>query len=132
MRIDHIGYAVKNIDKARKQMIAMGYSFEPTVIDEDRNIYIAFASMDGYRVELVSPLKQPGHEESPVDQILSKSGPSPYHICYASTDIEEDIKKLQNNRFKVIIPLAPAVAFDGRRVVFMYSLSLGLIEIVEE
>jgi hypothetical protein len=31
MRIDHIGYAVKNIDKAKKSMETIGYTFEPTV-----------------------------------------------------------------------------------------------------
>lgn len=128
MRIDHIGYAVKNIDKARKQMETLGYVFEETVNDPDRNIYIAFGEMAGYRVELVAPMSN----GSPVDAHLSKIGPTPYHICYKSDSIETDINNLQKNRFKVTIPLAPAVAFDGKRVVFLYSLSVGLIEIVEE
>ena len=128
MRIDHIGYAVKNIDKAKKSMEILGYTFDDTVEDKDRNINIAFGEMDGYRVELVAPIS----EESPVDMHLSKIGPTPYHICYKSTDIEDDIERLKSNRFKVSIPLAPAVAFGGKRVVFLYSLSVGLIEIVEE
>ena len=128
MRIDHIGYAVKNIDKAKKAMAVLGYLFEETVEDKDRNINIAFGEMDGYRVELVAPMS----EGSPVDMHLSKIGPTPYHICYKSNDIESDIEGLQANRFKVSIPLAPAIAFGNKRVVFMYSLSVGLIEIVEE
>ena len=128
MKIDHSGYAVKNIDKAKKSMEVLGYTFEDTVEDKDRNIYIAFGEMDGYRVELVAPIS----EGSPVDMHLSKIGPTTYHICYKSTDIEADIEKLQANRFKVSIPLAPAIAFGGKRVVFMYSLSVGLIEILEE
>lgn len=128
MRIDHIGYAVKNIDKAKKSMEVLGYIFEKTVEDKDRNIYIAFGEMDGYRVELVAPISA----GSPVDMHLSKIGPTPYHICYKSNDIESDIERLQSNRFKVSIPLAPAIAFGNKRVVFMYSLSVGLIEIVEE
>lgn len=128
MKIDHIGYAVKNIDKAKKSMEVLGYIFEDTVEDKDRNIYIAFGKMDGYRVELVAPISA----GSPVDMHLSKIGPTPYHICYTSADIESDIERLQANRFKVSIPLAPAVAFGNKRVVFMYSLSVGLIEIVEE
>ncbi len=128
MRIDHIGYAVKNIDKAKKSMEALGYIFEETVEDTDRNIYIAFGEMDGYRVELVAPISA----GSPVDMHLSKIGPTPYHICYKSADIESDIERLQANRFKVSIPLAPAIAFGNKRVVFMYSLSVGLLEIVEE
>ena len=128
MQIDHIGYAVKNIDKARKSMEALGYRFGENIRDDARKICIAFGEMDGYRVELVAPLV-PG---SPVDAVLDKIGPSPYHICYKSKKIEEDIENLKKHRFKVAIPLAPAVAFLGARVVFMYSLSIGIIEIVEE
>ena len=128
MRIDHIGYAVKNIDKAKKSMETIGYTFEPTVEDKDKDIFIAFGELDGYRIELVAPMG----EGSPVDMYLSKIGPTPYHICYRSSDIEADIAELQKNRFKVSIPLAPAIAFGNKRVVFMYSLSVGLIEIVED
>ena len=128
MRIDHIGYAVRNIDKAKKSFETLGYVFEETIEDRDRNIYIAFGEMDGYRIELVSPIS----EESPVDMHLSKIGPTPYHICYKSDNIEADIESLTANGYKVLIPLAPAIAFGNKRVVFMYSIAVGLIEIVEE
>ena len=128
MRIDHIGYAVKDIGKAKKPLETLGYVFEETVEDLDRNIYLTFGEMDGYRVELVAPIS----EDSPVDMHLTKIGPTPYHICYKSTNIEKDIEVLQKNRFKVTVPLAPAIAFGGKRVVFLYSLQIGLIEIVEE
>ncbi len=128
MRVDHIGYAVKNINKAKTSMEALGYTFEPIVKDMDRNIYICFGEMDGYRVELIAPMGN----SSPVDKYLSKNGPTPYHICYKSAEIETDIEKLKASRFKVSIPLAQAIGFGNRRVVFMYSLSVGLIEIVED
>jgi len=128
MKIDHIGYAVRNIDKARAAMEALGYVFDATIPDPARNIYIAFGELDGYRVELVAPMSA----GSPVDLQLEKIGPMPYHICYKSADLESDIRKLQESRFKVTVPPAPAVAFGNKRVVFMYSLPVGLIEIVEE
>lgn len=128
MTIDHIGYAVKNIEKAKMSMSVLGYVFDETIEDQDRNIYISFGELDGYKIELVAPIKA----GSPVDMHLSKIGPTPYHICYKSDAIEEDIENLVKNRFKVTIPLAPAIAFHGKRVVFMYSLSTGLIEIVEQ
>lgn len=128
MKVDHIGYAVKNIDKAKRSLEALGYEFEPTIEDKDRNIFLCFGELDGYRVELVAPTG----ENTPVDMHLSKIGPTPYHICYKSSDIESDIERLKSERFKVTVPLAPAVAFGNRRVVFLYSLAAGLIEIVEE
>ena len=128
MKIDHIGYAVKKIERARQVLIHMGYSFDEIISDKDRNINIAFGEMNGYRIELVSPMSK----GSPVDEILSKVGATPYHFCYRSEDLDKDIEDLKNNKFKISIPPAPAIAFGGKRVVFLYSLVLGLVEIVEE
>lgn len=127
MRVDHIGYAVKSIDAAKKSMEVLGFQFGETVEDMDRNIYISFGEFDGYKVELVAPRGK----GSPVDAHLSKIGAAPYHICYRSDDIEADIERLKANSFKVLASPAPAIAFHNKRVVFLYSLSLGLIEIVE-
>ena len=128
MEIDHIGYVVKNLDKAKEAMETLGYLFGEIIKDAERNIYIIFGEMNGYRIELVAPMSQ----GSPVDTYLSKIGATPYNICYKSKNIEEDIENLRKSQFKVSIPLTPAIAFGGKRVVFLYSLSLGLIEIVEQ
>lgn len=56
MRVDHIGYAVRDIDKARKTMEVLGYSFKPIIEDKDRNILIAFGELGDYCIELVSPM----------------------------------------------------------------------------
>ena len=109
-------------------MEVLGYQFETTVADPDRKVYIAFGELDGYRIELVAPMEA----ESPVDAFLFKIGPTPYHICYKSQDIEADIEMLRTKRFKVSVPLAPVVAFNNKKVVFLYSLSVGLVELVED
>lgn len=129
MRVEHIGYAVKNIEKSITAFQKMGYEFGMVINDEDRNIKIAFGCMDGYKIELVSPLSK--ESPSPVDLYIQKTGNTPYHICYESDNFEQDIKKLEEQRFKVILPPAPACAFNGRRVVFMNQVSMGLLEIVE-
>lgn len=129
MRIDHIGYAVKNIEKARAAFEELGFVFDELIDDTDRNIFIQFGRNDGYCVELVSP---DGNGESPADYFLGKVGPTPYHICYRTDDIERDIADLTAKKFKVIVPLAPAMAFGGCRVVFMMNRALGMIEIVED
>ena len=43
-----------------------------------------------------------------------------------------EIKNLENQRYKVIIPAKEAIAFGGRRVVFMINKNIGMIEVVEE
>ena len=129
MIIDHIGYAVKKIEKAKSAFEALGYVFEQMIEDTDRNILICFGQKDGYRIELVQPLDK--KKESPVDAYLSKVGPTPYHICYTSDTFEKDMEALKNQGFRVIIEPVKAVAFGGKRVVFLMNLGLGLMEIVE-
>lgn len=128
MRIDHIGYAVRDICQAIKEFRKLGFSFEDIVDDPDRNLYIAFGENGGYRIELVSPRNKGGCS---VDHILRREGNTPYHFCYLSEDLEKDMEDLKAARYKVIVPEAPALAFGGRRVVFLMNLNVGLVEIVE-
>ena len=129
MKIAHIGYAVKRIDRAQSSFEKIGFVFEPVINDNDRNVKLAFGTKDGYRIELVSPLDK--SLESPVDQYLSNSIGTPYHICYESEDFENDLENLKNQGYKVIIEPKPAIAFGGKRVVFLMNIGFGLMEIVE-
>ena len=53
MNVDHIGYAVKNIDASRQAFEELGYVFDPVVNDTNRNIFISFGRLGDYRIELV-------------------------------------------------------------------------------
>ncbi|MCD7998113.1 MAG: VOC family protein [Clostridiales bacterium] len=129
MKIDHIGYAVKQIDRALSSFKKLGFQFYHMIEDHDRNIKIIFGEKNNYRIELVCPLDKT--KKSPVDAYLSKIGPTPYHICYQSANLEDDIENLKKQGFRVIIDPERAVAFNGKRVVFMMNPGLGLMEIVE-
>lgn len=130
MRIDHIGYAVKRMDRAISSFEKLGFCFEPIMDDKERNVKIAFGDKDGYRIELVAPLDK--EMESPVDLYLRNVSGTPYHICYQSVCFDSEIENLKKQGFKVFIEPMPAVAFGGKRVVFMMSLGHGLMEIVEK
>ena len=130
MTIDHIGYAVKKIDRAEKAFQELGFVFEPVIDDTDRNVRLSFGEKDGYRIELVCPLDK--KLPSPVDKYLREIGPTPYHICYQSGKFEEEIEGLMAKGFKLIIEPAKAVAFGGKRVAFLMQLGVGLLEIVEQ
>lgn len=130
MRIDHIGYAVKRMDRATAAFEKLGFTFEKEIEDTDRNIKILFGEKDGYRVELVSPLNK--GQMSPVDQYLGNTPGTPYHICYESSAFDTELETLKKQGFKVIIEPQPAAAFGGRRVVFLMNFGFGLMEILEK
>ena len=128
LKVHHIGYAVKRLNEARKQMEEVGYEFGSLIEDRERKIQISFGEKDGYRIELVRPMEK----GSPIDKILADTGPVPYHICYETDCFEKDIEhRTCGGGYRVIIPPAPAAAFGGNRVVFLYSLVLGIIEVME-
>lgn len=129
MKIDHIGYAVKRIDRALNAFEKLGFVFEPMFDDMERNVKLAFGEKDGYRIELVAPLDK--KVDSPIDPYLNNAVGTPYHICYQSDELDKDVEELERQGFKVIIEPRAAIAFSGRRVVFMMNIGFGLMEIVE-
>ena len=134
MIIDHIGYAVKNIDKAMDEFKMFGFVFREIINDYDRNIKICFGINDNYCVELISPLLK--SSPSPVDGYLSKVGPVAYHFCYRSENLEGDIKELKKEGFRMIIEPKISVAFsraenECKRVCFFQGRNTGIFEIVE-
>lgn len=133
MIIDHIGYAVKMIDEAICEFEKLGFKFEDIINDNDRNIFICFGNNGSYRVELVAPMDR--GKPSPVDTYLSKVGPTAYHFCYKSNDLEGDISELEKQGFRVLVPPAFATAFSScvkdKRVVFLRGRHSGIFEIAE-
>ena len=47
------------------------------------------------------------------------------------TTLDKEIADLEKHGFKVVIEPKPAVAFGGRKVVFMMNIGFGLMEILE-
>lgn len=126
--IDHIGYAVKNMEKAVKIFQNLGFVFEAPVNDMDRNLEICFGKKEGYCIELLTALSD---GSTSVDTWLKKVGPTPYHFCYSTGNFSEDIKKIQEEGYRLIVPPAKAPAFNGRNVAFFYHMEIGLIELLE-
>lgn len=129
MKIHHIGYLVKDIKKAVEQFKNLGYSMEvETIYDTERDVDICFMVNMGYRVELVSPCSK----QSVVYEQLKRIGNSPYHVCYEVSNIELEMQRLRDNKYVIMIQPQNAVAFSGKRVVFLYHRNVGMIELVEE
>jgi methylmalonyl-CoA/ethylmalonyl-CoA epimerase len=127
LKIHHIGYLVKKIEKAKQSFLSLGYEVEQdTVYDDIRKVDICFLIKDGYRVELVSPLS----EDSVVAGLMKKYKNCPYHICYETTDFDADYAALTANGFIAIDEPTPAPALQGRDVVFLNSASIGIIELI--
>lgn len=126
--VDHIGYAVTNMDLAKEYFMALGFEFTENKEDELRNVNVSVGSMGRYdiKIELLSPI---AGRKSPVDGYLQKLGSTPYHICYQVDDIDVSVEKLQNIGFTLLGFTAPSVPLGGD-VVFLYSPEIGIVELI--
>ncbi|MFX0125917.1 MAG: VOC family protein [Candidatus Hodarchaeota archaeon] len=128
MKIHHIGYAVRDLKVSVPEFLKLGYkNLTETIFDEIRNVAIQFMKNDSYLIELIAPL----NDNSPVDNILSKIGNSPYHICYEVDDLFYQIKRFSDEGYLVIEDAKEALGIDNQRVAFLFSSKVGLIELIE-
>lgn len=128
LKIHHIGYLVKKIDRAKQTFEALGYRTEQdTVYDDIRKVDICFLIKDGYRVELVSPVSP----DSVVAGLIKRYKNAPYHICYETDDFETALAELTAGGFLSIDTPTPAPAMNNRRVVFLTSAAAGMIELID-
>ena len=115
---DHIGLAVSSLDALPVQ--------SPRFFDPIQKVSVAFFSIHGVPLEAV----QPGDEQSPVSAQL-KQGTKLLHLCFRVPDLDAAVLAARSKGLMPISRPAPAVAFDGRRIVWLFSPVLGLFELVE-
>ncbi len=129
MKIHHVGYLAKNIEKTRKKFLELGYEVEsPVKYDEIRKIDIEFLVNGDYRVELIEPKS----EESPMYPLLKRFKNAPYHFCYEVEDLDAAVCELSDKGYTVIQEPEIAPCIEGRRVVFLNNISMGILELVEK
>jgi methylmalonyl-CoA/ethylmalonyl-CoA epimerase len=130
-RFHHVGYAVASIADYRRDFFDA--LFQPddvseAVADPIQRVRVAFATMRGGTViELVEPLG-PG---SPVDAVVGSARGGLYHLCYEVDDLDAAIARFRAARCMPLARPAPAVAFGGRRIVFLLTPQRDLIELLE-
>lgn len=128
-KIDHIGYAVRDISAAKTHFEAFGFEFTDNEVDEMRNVNVSIGQTGrgGVKVELLAPLDG---VKSPIDGYLKKTGSTPYHICYQTGNMDGAIKRLLELGFTQMGYPAPSIPLGGN-VCFLYSAEIGVVELIE-
>jgi len=116
---DHVGIAVRSIDDA--------VTGAQAIVDPVQKVAVAFININNFRVELVEPL----NEASPICNMLKKQQ-NLYHICFKVNDIEGAIEQARKNSFHCIANPVPAIAFENKRIAWLFSRTYGLIELLEK
>lgn len=128
-KIDHIGIAVKSIDKAlefyNKQM---GLNCEGTEYIITQEVRVAFLPIGDSEIELLEPTG----EKSAVTRFIEKRGEGIHHIAFRVSNIEEEIERLKGLGIQ-FIDETPSYGAGGASIAFIHPKSTGgvLVELCE-
>lgn len=124
----HIGIATSSIQATSSLYMTAGFQKTDVVFDPLQNVNVVFLQKEGCPLlELVEPIDR----TSPVHNILKKVGVTAYHFCYEVEDILDTINQLEEKDFKVVVDPVDAIAFDNRKICFLYHIDIGLIELLQ-
>ena len=129
-KIDHIGFAVYSIDKARKfYENVLGLTCERIEEVPSQKVRTAFFTVGETHIELLEPTDP----SSPIAKFLEKKGEGMHHIGYLSDDIEGQLEQAEKNGC-TLINSAPVQGAGEKRIAFLHPKSTHyvLTEICEK
>lgn len=131
MRFHHVGYAVANIRDYLDDFVIPLFnpeSVSETYADPVQNVRVCFVEMqNGTTIELVEPMGK----DSPVTKIVESKRTGLYHLCFEVDDLDAEIVRFRKKRCIPLSKPVPAVAFGGRRIVFLATPQNDLVELLE-
>lgn len=129
VKAHHFGLATDDLARSIETLRLLGYYVGEITLDPIQRVRVAFASRpEEVMIELVCDIDANG----PTHRIVSKTGNGLYHICYEVDSLEETILKLRDKGFLLRHAPVPAAACDGKRIAWMYSRYIGLVELLEK
>lgn len=97
--INHIGIAVRSIEKALKfYRDTLGLSVARVETVESEGVRIAFLSVGNTRLELLEPI----HEQSPVFKFLQTHGEGIHHLAFETENIGQALDTLSQQDCRMI------------------------------
>lgn len=131
-KLRHVGVAVPSLDATTELLSSLfGYQVTSGPFDDPiQKVTVNFlktSAEDPTEIELIAPLTP----DSPITSMLSKSGGGSYHLCFETTNIEAALAHAVSLGCMVVAAPAPAVAFNGRKIAWLYTKSRQLFELVE-
>jgi methylmalonyl-CoA/ethylmalonyl-CoA epimerase len=127
----HIGFVVASIQSSVEGfLVSLDAEWDEKIFhDPNQEVRVAFLQSK-YPGTPVVELIEPAGENSPVVPFLKRGG-GLHHVCYEVDDLEEQLRLSRTQRGIVVRNPMPAVAFEGRRIAWVYTKNKLLIEYLE-
>ena len=130
--LHHLGFVVASISAVAEDFaLFMSARWDGQIIhDPIQQVRVSFFSPVDAR-NPVFELVEPASETSPVSTFLKKNQGGLHHVCYEIDDLGSALQESRKVGLVIASPPAPAVAFNGRRIAWVYSKSRMLMEFLE-
>ncbi|MEZ4857390.1 MAG: methylmalonyl-CoA epimerase [Flavobacteriaceae bacterium] len=129
-KIEHIGIAVKDIQKANElYKRLLGYSHYKTEVVESEGVITSFFKCGDSKIELLEAT----NPQSPIAKFLEKKGEGIHHVAFSVNDLQSEVTRLKMEGFEILNE-EPKEGADNKWVVFLHPKSSGgvLIELCQE
>ena len=132
MKFHHLGVAVKDMNAGMRSYTDLfGYRLLSGPFDDpiqSASVCFMGTGREGdFVVELIAPLTEDSH----VHSLLAKTSAA-YHTCYEVTGMEQALADARAKGCLIVRQPAPAVAFDGRRIAWLFTPTRHLVEVLEQ
>jgi len=128
----HVGIVLASIDAALSSYertlnlrVVSGPFVDPLQVA--RVIFLSRGQAGETAIELI----EPSSAASPVAAFVKRGG-GMHHVCYEARDLEAEIARLRALGALILHPPTPAVAFQDRRIAWLYTRERLLLELLEE
>ena len=129
-KIEHIGIAVKDLKTSNKLFAKLfGEKHYKMEAVKSEGVKTSFFKVGDNKIELLEAT----NDESPIAKFIDKKGEGIHHIAFEVDDIDLEIKRLEEEGFKVLNK-TPKKGADNKLVAFLHPKSTNgvLIELCQE
>lgn len=129
-KLEHIGIAVKNMDKTNALFASLigqeHYKIEEV---ESEGVRTSFFKIGDVKIELLEAT----NENSPIAKFLDKKGEGIHHLAFSVSNIAESIAMYKKQGFEVVNEV-PKKGADNKLICFLHPKSTGnvLIELCQD
>lgn len=129
-KIEHIGIAVEDLEASNTIFEKLlGVSSYKTEEVESEGVRTSFFRNGPNKIELLEATS----EDSTIAKFINKRGEGVHHIAFAVEDLNKEMKRLQDEGFK-ILPGFPKKGADNKLVAFLHPKATNgvLIELCQD
>lgn len=128
----HLGFVVGSIADAAKDFAeSLGANWDAKVIHDPLQVVRVTFLRPRTPQNPVVELIEPAGDKSPVLAFLKRGG-GLHHLCYEVEGLEKQLEIARSMGMLITRPPQPAVAFDGRRIAWVYTRRRLLLELLEK